>query len=288
MPCINAVSFHEDASIESICGKVRRAGFDTIEVSRPPFFNKLTTPHTRRRFTAFAAEQGLALHGFDCWVDVLPFGAMRETVEGFRAAVDFARELDLRFIISHDAWCEDATDQSPAASLRTHVELFRRVADMCLDAGLNLVFEPHPNTLSMDNRWCIDFIDGLERPNVGVLYDCCHYGVGQPDGYVESIAILGSRIRHIHFSDGDRKTYALHLPLGDGELNQEAITAAMQAIPFRGTLTNDLFNYPMLEDGACRNAPKIRDVERALGVAPFNKYASTSAQELLSTSPARS
>jgi sugar phosphate isomerase/epimerase len=119
----------------------------------------------------------------------------------------------------------------------------------------------------MDNAWCIDFIDGLEHSNVGVLYDCCHYGVGQPDAYVAAIEQLGSRIRHLHFSDGDRETYALHLPLGDGELDLPAVIQALRSVPFRGTLTNDLFNYPMLEDGARRNAPRIREVEQALGIA---------------------
>jgi sugar phosphate isomerase/epimerase len=137
---------------------------------------------------------------------------------------------------------------------------------MCADAGLNLVFEPHPDTLSMDNSWCIDFIDGLQRSNVGVLYDCCHYGVGQPETYIQSIGQLGTRIRHLHFSDGDRATYAQHLPLGDGELNLPAIVRALQAIPFRGTITNDLFNYPLLEDGARRNAPKIKQLEKELGL----------------------
>jgi sugar phosphate isomerase/epimerase len=267
MPCVNAVSFHEDFSIESICRKVRQAGFDAIEISRPPFFVKLTTPHTRERFVCWAEEIGLRLAGFDCWVDVLPFKAFSETVDGFRASVDFARALDLQFIISHDAWLEDIPDRSAAECLQVHIELFRRVADMCLDANLGLVFEPHPNTLSMENRWCIDLIDGLERPNVGVLYDCCHYGVGQPDAYVAAIGELGSRIRHLHFSDGDCQTYALHLPLGDGVLDLPAVLGALQSLSYRGTITNDLFNYPLLEDGARRNAPKICEIEQALGAA---------------------
>lgn len=266
MPCINAVSFHEDPSIESICRRVLASGFDAIEVSRPPFFVGLRTKETRRRFAEWAEEHALGLQGFDCWVEVLPFDKLDKTREEFRAAIEFAQELQLGSIITHDAWLRDTTGVSPQESLRRHLDLFRPVADLCQEAGLELLFEPHPDTLSMDNSWCIDFVDGLDAPSVGVLYDCCHYGVGQPQEYVESIEELGSRIRHLHFSDGDRTTYALHLPLGDGELDLDAIVRSLQAIPFHGTLTNDLYSYPLLEDGARRNARQIVKIEQALGI----------------------
>ena len=122
----------------------------------------------------------------------------------------------------------------------------------------------------MQNSWAIDFIDSLAEGrspgSVGILYDCCHYGVGQPDDYVSSIASLGPRIQHLHFSDGDRKTYALHLPMGDGELDLDGIVGQLKKIGFDGTLTNDLYNYPLLEDGARRNAGPIREVALALGL----------------------
>jgi sugar phosphate isomerase/epimerase len=267
MPRLNAVSFHEDPSIESICRKVLALGFDSIEVSRPPFFNRLTTRGTRARFAEWAAAQSLALHGFDCWVDVLPFTAPEQTLEEFRRAVDFAKDLDLKAVITHDTWAKDNGDRRPDECLRVNVALFRAVADLCAAANLLLLIEPHPDTLSMDNEWCIDLIDGLERENVGLVYDCCHYGVGQPKTYVASVAKLGARIRHIHFSDGDAQTYALHLPIGEGQLDLMAIVRSLQDIKFAGTLTNDLFNYPLLEDGARRNAPRIRAVEAELGLA---------------------
>ena len=267
MTCINAVSFHQDPCIESICGKVLDAGFDTLELSRPPFFNQLTTARTRGRFVEWAAERGLRLYGFDCWVDVRPYTALEDTLEGFRAAVRFADDLQLHLLITHDPWIKDIKECSPAQCLCANIELFRRVADLCANCGLDLVFEPHPDTLSMNNQWCIDFIDGLDRPNVGLLFDTCHYGVGQPETYIDSIAELGRRIRHLHFSDGDRATYALHLPLGDGDLDMPEIVSALKAVPFRGTITNDLFNYPLLQDGAHRNAPKIKQLENELAGA---------------------
>ncbi|MBM3845432.1 MAG: sugar phosphate isomerase/epimerase [Verrucomicrobia bacterium] len=266
MPCINAVSFHQDPFPESICRKVCDAGFDALEVSRPPFFERFTTTGTRKVFAAYAARNGLRLRGFDCWVEVEPYRARAETLNGFRAAIAFAADLELGMIISHDPWAHVNQDRSPTECLRQNIALFQEVADLAAARQLRLVFEPHPDTLSMDNAWAIDFIDGLQRPNVGLLYDCCHYGVGQPKTYLEAITTLGRRIQHIHYSDGDRRTYALHLPLGDGELDLPGVVAALKSIGFRGTLTNDMYNYPLLEEGARRNVEKLREVERALGI----------------------
>lgn len=262
MARINAVSFHENPSIEDICRTIRAAGFDSLELSRPPFYNKLTTPGTRASFARWLSELGLTMYGFDAWVEVDPYTAREATLAGFQDAIRFAADLDLGMIITHDGWKRIVGGRRSSECLAILIPYFRTLCDMA--AGLDVVLEPHPDTLTMDNSFAIDLVDGVARKNIGLVYDCCHYGVGQPNSYIEAIERLGKRIRHVHFSDGDRATYALHLPLGEGELDLNAIVAALKAVGFRGTLTNDLYNYPLLEHGARHNADRIRQVEREL------------------------
>lgn len=267
MACMNAVSFHEHRGIEEICRLVSRAGFDSLEVSRPPFFDKLMTAGTRRAFAEWARGQGLRLRGFDAWVEFDPYRSRDATLEGFRQAIAFAADLELGQVIAHDGFRPLWEGKSPGTCLRVLVPFYQEVADLAAAHGLKVVLEPHPDTLSMDNAFAVDLIDGVGRSNLGLVYDCCHYGVGQPGGYVQAIEVLGKRIFHLHFSDGDRRTYALHLPLGQGELDLDAVVAALQGIGFRGTLTNDLYNCPLLEEGARHNAPLIAQVEERLGLA---------------------
>ena len=167
MARVNGVSFREDSSVESVCRRVVAAGFDSLEVSRPPFYEKLITPEVRRRFVEFTAELGLSLYGFDCWVDVDPYGDVEKTLVDFAAAIDWAAELDLGMVISHDPWAKDNGDRSPSTCLDASVELFQRVADLCAAQQLRLVFEPHPDTLSIENEWAIDFIDRLAAGATG-------------------------------------------------------------------------------------------------------------------------
>ncbi len=267
MPRINAVSFHEIPQIEEICHKIRRAGFDSIEISRPPFYDKLTTLGTRSAFARWLHDSGLSMYGFDAWVDVDPYQARAATLASFQQAIDFAAELDLGMVITHDGWRRTTGARKPSECLEVLIPFFQSIADMAARGGLDVVLEPHPDTLTMDDSFAIDLVDGIGRENVGLVYDCCHYGVGQPDGYLQSIQRLGKRIRHVHFSDGDQRTYALHLPLGDGDLDLRAIVEALKSIGFAGTLTNDLYNCPLLEDGARRNAPRIAEIEHELGLA---------------------
>ncbi|MEZ6072843.1 MAG: TIM barrel protein [Pirellulales bacterium] len=166
-----------------------------------------------------------------------PYTAFDETLADFGRAVNWAAELELRMIISHDPWRH--VNGSRAGGVHGNQPgIVPARGGPCAAKQLQLVFEPHPDTLSMQNAWAIEFIDTLAEGHpagsVGILYDCCHYGVGQPEAYVDTISELGERIRHVHYSDGDRETYALHLAPGDGSLDLRPSTRPSSGLGIEG------------------------------------------------------
>ena len=74
------------------------------------------------------------------------------------------------------------------------------------------------------------------------------------------------RIQHVHFSDGDGETYALHYVIGNGNLDLASIVQALKSIDYSGTLTNDMFNNPDLDAGARENLPRVQAVLSELGL----------------------
>lgn len=268
--CGNSITF-QDYTAEEACQRLAAAGCNAVEMW-PPHLAGCRTPSLLQQFHEFAAELGLDLWGYNAvGADYFqPFGSTanyNRTLAGLRADVDHALELGVHDVMIWEGVRPLDSDIPDADLLATLASLFTEAIDYARPKGARFTAEPHPFTLGMDNDFMKQLCDQLDRDYFGVLFDFCHYGVGQPATYVDAIYDLGSRIEHLHYADTDGFTSELHYPPGKGALDLAAMNQALREIGFAGTSTLDMYGYPMPEQGYLWSLPVYRQALIEIGIA---------------------
>lgn len=268
--CGNSITF-QAYTVEEACRRLAAAGCNAVEMWSPHLAD-CRTPALLRQFRDFAAECELELWGLNAvGADYFqPFGAQQNydrTLAGLKADVDYALELGVADVMVWEGVRPREGDLPDADLLAVLVSLFREAIDYARPKGVRFTAEPHPFTLGMDNEFMKQLCDQLDREHFGVLFDFCHYGVGQPETYVQAIYQLESRIEHLHYSDTDGVTSELHYPPGKGVLNLKAMNQALVDVGFTGTSTLDMYGYPMPEQGYIWGLPVYRAALIEIGIA---------------------
>ena len=262
-----------DYPLEDALARIRACGFDGVELWQP-HLAKCRTPALLGRLRRDAAELGLELFGLNVigfeWFR--PFGTEEElaaTLRQLKADIDYAVALGVADVM---IWEGVRPERAGRNLLEQHclprlLALLGEALPYAHRRGLNILCEPHPFTVAIEDWFAIELYDRLAAPNFGFIYDCCHYAVGRPEDSARAIANLGHRIRHLHFADSDLKTSELHFPPGEGELDLGAVVDALAAIGYRGTISLDLYGWPMPERGAAVGIPYLKRVIDRLGLA---------------------
>jgi sugar phosphate isomerase/epimerase len=269
----SSITLDEYPLEEALC-LMRDVGCTRVEVWKG-HLKRCRTEMLRREFVKFAKEElGLEMGALNAVAEPYfqPFGTDRElkaTLEGLREDLDLALSLGVRDVTIwegvrpqgfSDAECEQQL-------LPRLIEMFQSVIKFAKPHKARFLVEPHPFTVGMNDNFLIKLSDALDPAHFGVVYDFCHYGVGQPQDYVAAIHRLGRRIRHIHFSDTDQVTSELHYVPGTGKLDMQAILQAFKAIGYDGTLTLDLYGNPTPVHSARQSAPEVDRACQFLGLA---------------------
>jgi sugar phosphate isomerase/epimerase len=266
-----SIAFLDDP-LEQALARIKACGFDGVEIWQPHLV-KCRTPALLSWFGRHARAIGLPVLGLNVigfdWFQ--PFGTDAElatTLRQLKASADDAEALGVPYLM---IWEGVRPARAGRNVLEQHclprlLDVLGEVLPYAEKKGLHLLSEPHPFTVGIDDWFAIELYDRLAAPNFGYIYDCCHYGVGRPTDYVPAIANLGHRIHHIHFADSDMKTSEFHFPPGEGALELDAIVNAFAAIGYHGTISLDLYGWPLPEQGAAIGVPYLRSVIERLGV----------------------
>lgn len=186
---------------------------------------------------------------------------------GLKADVDLASLLSITDVFAFEGRDPRNGNGDKAVLLKTISRLFKEAIDYSSKKGIRFLIEPHPFTIGMDLDFLKKLCDSQDPKYFGVLYDCAHFAVGKQDQYIESIRILGKRIKHIHFSDSDMRTSELHYPPGMGKLDIDGILHAFKEIGYDGTITLDLWGYPLPVEGSKIGIKKLSETVTKLGIS---------------------
>jgi fructoselysine 3-epimerase len=265
----NSISFHA-YPVETACRRIAALGYNSVEMWKDHLAG-FKTPELLGLFREYAASLGLELFGLNVVGAPYfqPFGNtdnFERTLQGLKDDVDFALALGVHEVMVWEGVKPQESQASRDELLETVVALFQEAITYARPRGARFLAEPHPFTLGMDLDFAIALCDRLDASYFGLLFDFCHFGVGKPDGYVEAVRKLGHRIQHLHFSDSDLRTSELHFPPGKGVMDMDAVIKALKEVRFNGTITMDLYSYPLPEQGSQIGIPRLKQAIEELGL----------------------
>jgi sugar phosphate isomerase/epimerase len=263
------ISFRDYPLEEGIL-RMKAAGYDGFEVWKPQL-SKFRTPELMKQFVGYTKRLGLppcALNDVDT-EEFAPFDpnkGFERTVRAIRDGVELAGALGVRDVMFWEGVRPRGNNQSQEELLEVMIRVYKEAIAQSSKLGIRLLVEPHPFSLGMDMDFLVRLCDSLDQRYFGVLYDCCHFGVGKPKGYVEAIRVLGKRIKYIHFSDCDLRTPEMHYPPGTANLDIGAVLDAFVDVGFSGQISLDTFGYPLPEEASRIGIPVLRRAIKKLGL----------------------
>ena len=273
----NPMIFRE-LPLEAALRQTKALGFEALELW-PPQIAACRTDALRRQLAEHCAGLGLPLvrlnaagaDYFGPW-DRPASGA--RFLDGLKRDIDAAAALGMREVLTWEGRAPAGAAESDIFGwvLDESVALFQAATEYARQRGIRLSVEVHPFTLGIDLRFLDALFERVGADDFGVTYDCCHFGVGRPSSYVQAITTLGRRIHHVHFCDSDQVSSELHFPPGRGQLDLDAIVAALRGIGFKGSFMLDLWLYPLPEEGARVGVPYARRVMQTLGLTKPEVY----------------
>jgi len=251
---VNPMVFHQ-LPLEDALAKFCGAGFHDLELW-PPQIKMASTPALRRRLTEYLTSIEMRAVRLNCadrdYFKVWPSDFSYQTaLDGLRRDIDMARDLGMSQVLTWEARPPDSLTREDKYGqlLDAAAGLFQQALDHARQAGISLSLEIHPFTVGIDLDWTIALCDRMDAEDFGVTYDCCHFGVGLPGGYIDAIQKLGPRVKHLHFSDSDGTTSEVHYAPTTGNLDLIGIVRALREINFDGTVMLDLWLDPLPEQG---------------------------------------
>jgi myo-inositol catabolism protein IolH len=259
---------------------VAEMGYEWIELSpRADFIPFFTHPRvdlaTVRAFRSKLADAGV---GVTSLLPVMRWSGpgdveRQAAVRYWRRAIEICVELGVDTMNSEFNGRPEAPELAEAMFWRSMEELlpvFER-------EGVKLALEPHPDDFIELGHPAVDMVRGIDSPNVSFLY-CMPHTFHQGDDAAGIIAHAGDLLTHVHVADsmdhtasdglryitnppGNPARVHQHMEMGMGEVDYDAVFAALAAVGFDGVISSCVFGW---EEDARGVSERQRDKALAL------------------------
>ena len=272
--------FFVNSSVYELPDIVARCGYDWMELSPKadfvPFFRYPRVDDAGvRRLKKVAADAGVGI------ASVLPVqrwsgpdeDQRQAAVRSWKRIIQITVDLGVEIINSEFNGRPEAPETAEAMFLKSLDELLPIIER----EGLQLIIEPHPDDFIEDGLEAVNLLRGLNQDWIGFLYCTPHaFHQGHPAGQV--IAAAGDKVRYVHLADawdhttssglryisnppGNTARVHQHMEMGRGEVDYDAVFAALAQAGFDGVLSSCVFGW---EEDAWGVSERQRDKALAL------------------------
>jgi sugar phosphate isomerase/epimerase len=162
---------------------------------------------------------------------LVPDATWEENWQNIQAIADLAQSMHLRLVTFHAGFLPH--DQRDPGFTKL-LQRIRRVADVFAARDIDLGFETGQETAAALR----EFLEKLERPNVGVNFDPANmilYDKGNP---IEALRTLGPWLKQCHIKDARKTrqpgTWGDEVVVGTGEVNWVDFFRVLEQLKFDG------------------------------------------------------
>ena len=272
--------FYSGHSVFELPDIVASLGYDWMELSPKadfiPFFKYPRVDDTGvKKLRKIASDAGVAI------ASVLPVqrwsgpdeDQRRAAVRAWTRVIEITVDLGVEVITTEFNGRPEAPETAEAQFLKSMDELlpiFER-------EGLQVIIEPHPDDFIEDGLEAVNMIRGLNRDWIGFLY-CTPHAFHQGHDPETIIEAAGDKVRYVHLADswnhltsnglryisnppGNTTRVHQHMEIGRGEVDFDAVFAALAGVEFDGVISSCVFGW---EEDARGISERQRDKAFAL------------------------
>ena len=137
----------------------------------------------------------------------------------------------------------------PAGDARA-VEIVREIAELASTAGAQVLLYPHSNMWLEREEDCVRLAEKVDRPNVGVMFNLCHWlRVSKDRNYEPLLAKAMPRLWAVSINGADefdpKDGWAHYIqPLGRGSFDVFALLKTLRRLGFTGPVGLQCYGIP--------------------------------------------